>query len=47
MSGPQFWLMHVGLMTVSAVALLLARNFAGNILAPSYEAPTPVAPAAG
>ena len=44
MPGPQFWLMHVGLMTVSAVALLLARKFAGNILAPSYEAPTPVAP---
>ena len=42
--GPQFWLIHVGLMTVSAVALLLARKFAGNILAPSYEAPTPVAP---
>jgi hypothetical protein len=31
-------------MTVAAVALLLARKFAGNILAPSYEAPTPVSP---
>jgi POT family proton-dependent oligopeptide transporter len=39
MPGPQFWLLHVGLMAVSAVVLLLARKFAGNILAPQYAAP--------
>ena len=37
--GPQFWLLHVGLMAVAAVTLLLARKFAGNILAPAYEEP--------
>jgi POT family proton-dependent oligopeptide transporter len=39
MPGPQFWLLHVGLMAVSATVLLLARKFAGNILAPAYAAP--------
>jgi hypothetical protein len=39
MPGPQFWLLHVGLMGIAAVVLLLARKFAGNILAPEYAAP--------
>ncbi len=37
--GPQFWLLHVGLMLAAAMVLLLARKFAGAILAPPYEAP--------
>jgi POT family proton-dependent oligopeptide transporter len=39
MPGPQFWLLHVGLMAGAAVTLLLARKFAGNILAPAYAEP--------
>ena len=37
--GPQFWLLHVGLMLAAAATLLLARKFAGAILAPAYEDP--------
>jgi len=37
MSSAQFWLLHVGLMAVSAVILILVRHFAGGILAPSYN----------
>ncbi|HEY5085166.1 MAG TPA: hypothetical protein VII48_11615, partial [Rhizomicrobium sp.] len=37
MPGPQFWMLHVGLMVVSVVILILVRHFAGGILAPSYD----------
>ena len=37
--GPEFWLLHVGLMLAAAATLLLARKFAGAILAPAYEEP--------
>ena len=33
--GPQFWLLHVGLMLAAAATLLLARKFAGAMLAPA------------
>ncbi len=33
----QFWLLHVGLMAVSAVILIAVRHFAGGIIAPSYD----------
>lgn len=34
--GPQFWLLHVGLMAISAVILIAVRHFAGSIFAPSF-----------
>ena len=42
MPATQFWLLHVGLMAVSAVILIAARYFVGGVLAPSYQrAPKP------
>ena len=37
MSGTRFWLLHVGLMAISAVILIAIRHFAGSIIAPSYD----------
>jgi len=37
MPGTSFWLLHAGLMTVSAVILLLVRVVAGKALAPAYD----------
>ena len=37
MPATQFWLLHVGLMAVSAVILIAVRHFAGHIIAPSYD----------
>jgi len=37
MPGTQFWLLHAGLMAVSAVILIAVRYFAGDALAPSYD----------
>ena len=37
MPATQFWLLHVGLMAVSAVILITARYFVGGVLAPSYD----------
>lgn len=37
MPATQFWLLHVGLMVISAAILIAARYLAGNILAPAYE----------
>jgi POT family proton-dependent oligopeptide transporter len=37
MSGTEFWMLHVGLMAISAVILIMVRYFAGGILAPSYD----------
>jgi POT family proton-dependent oligopeptide transporter len=37
MPATQFWMLHVGLMVVSAVILIAVRHFAGGILAPSYD----------
>ncbi len=37
MPGPQFWMLHVGLMAVAAAMLIAVRYFLGNILAPSYD----------
>jgi POT family proton-dependent oligopeptide transporter len=37
MPATQFWMLHVGLMVVSAAMLILVRHFAGGILAPSYD----------
>jgi POT family proton-dependent oligopeptide transporter len=39
MSPVSFWLLHVGLMLLAGAVLLAVRRFAGNILAPPYEAP--------
>jgi POT family proton-dependent oligopeptide transporter len=37
MPATQFWLLHVGLMAVSAVLLVAVRYFAGGVMAPSYD----------
>ncbi len=37
MSGPSFWGLHAGLIGLAAIILLLARTFAGAILAPGDE----------
>lgn len=37
MPSAQFWLLHVGLMAISAAILIGVRHFAGSILAPSYD----------
>jgi POT family proton-dependent oligopeptide transporter len=37
MPATQFWLLHVGLMAISALILIAARHFVGGILAPSYD----------
>jgi POT family proton-dependent oligopeptide transporter len=37
MSGTSFWLLHSGLMTVSAAILLAVRVVAGKALAPAYD----------
>lgn len=37
MPGTSFWLLHSGLMTVSAAILLMVRVVAGKALAPAYE----------
>ncbi|MGA7675329.1 MAG: oligopeptide:H+ symporter [Rhizomicrobium sp.] len=42
MPDTRFWLLHVGLMAVSAVVLIAARGFFGRLLAPSYEKPATV-----
>lgn len=39
LDAPSFWMLHVGTMAVSAVALVLAKLFFGRRLAPSYDAP--------
>jgi POT family proton-dependent oligopeptide transporter len=39
MSPVAFWLLHVGLMLLAGGVLLAVRRFAGNMLAPPYEAP--------
>ena len=43
MPATQFWLLHVGLMAISAVILIAARYFMGGILAPSYDRAAPPA----
>jgi POT family proton-dependent oligopeptide transporter len=40
MPATQFWLLHVGLMVVSAIILIAVRYFAGGIIAPSQAAKT-------
>jgi hypothetical protein len=42
MPDTRFWLLHVGLMAVSAVVLIAARGFFGRLLAPSYAKPAAV-----
>jgi POT family proton-dependent oligopeptide transporter len=37
MPGTSFWLLHAGLMTVSAAILLTVRVVAGKALAPTYD----------
>jgi POT family proton-dependent oligopeptide transporter len=37
MSSAQFWLLHVGLMAISAAILIAVRYFASDLLAPSYD----------
>ena len=37
MPGTSFWLLHTGLMTVSAAILLAVRVVAGKALAPAYD----------
>ncbi|MGA2871915.1 MAG: MFS transporter, partial [Verrucomicrobiota bacterium] len=37
MPSTQFWLLHVGLMAASAVALLAVRYFASDVMAPAYS----------
>ena len=37
MPSAQFWMLHVGLMAISAVILIAIRYFAGGIMAPSYD----------
>lgn len=37
MPAAQFWLLHVGLMAISALILIAVRHFAGGILAPAYH----------
>jgi POT family proton-dependent oligopeptide transporter len=39
MSDSRFWLLHVGLMAVSAVVLIVARFFFGHLLAPTSQQP--------
>jgi POT family proton-dependent oligopeptide transporter len=39
MPDTSFWLMHAGLMAISAAVLIVARFFFGHMLAPSYAAP--------
>ena len=45
MPGGAFWLMHAGIIAVSAVLLLLARSVAGRILTPSVDPEAALAPA--
>jgi hypothetical protein len=37
MPAVNFWLLHVGVMLVSAALLIVVRLFWGDILAPTYE----------
>jgi POT family proton-dependent oligopeptide transporter len=39
MPAASFWMLHVGLMLVSAAVMFLARYTVGHILAPTYPAP--------
>lgn len=43
MPDMSFWLMHVGLMTISAALLVATRLFFGQLVAPSYEEPVAAA----
>jgi POT family proton-dependent oligopeptide transporter len=38
LSGPEFWLLHAGLIGLAALILLLVRSLAGRILAPTGRA---------
>ena len=40
MTAVNFWLLHVGVMLVSAALLVVVRLFWGGILAPTYEPPS-------
>ncbi len=40
MPDTSFWLLHVGLMAISAVVLIAARVFFGHVLAPAYASPS-------
>jgi POT family proton-dependent oligopeptide transporter len=40
MPDTSFWLLHAGLMAISAAVLIVARFFFGHMLAPSYAAPS-------
>ncbi|MBV9993378.1 MAG: MFS transporter [Alphaproteobacteria bacterium] len=42
---PEFWVIHVGAMAISAVLLVLAKLFFGRLLAPAYDAPAEAAKA--
>ncbi|MGC1301108.1 MAG: oligopeptide:H+ symporter [Caulobacteraceae bacterium] len=44
MSGVSFWLLHAGLMAVSAAILLVVRVTVGRTLAPAYVAPATTVP---
>jgi len=37
MASAEFWMLHVGLMAISAVILIAVRHFAGGIMAPAYD----------
>ena len=37
MADSSFWLLHVGLMLISAAALIVARFFWGSVLAPTEK----------
>ncbi len=41
MPGFNFWMLHAGIMLISAVLLFLLRKIAGKTLAPEYGAPPP------
>jgi POT family proton-dependent oligopeptide transporter len=43
MSDARFWLLHVGLMAVSAAVLVVARFFFGHLLAPTAADQSPAA----
>lgn len=47
LSGPSFWLLHAGLIGAAALVLLLVRQLAGKILAPTERAEPGARPVGG